>query len=205
MEFPGITRELIKKLDAPKQKAIRNHIGMVEELVGKKEDLINNRDPNEKFLEFQGFAQLDKYESLYKGELHMLLTDLGATTDNLVASVREEIRLVKEIHRLASAAETDDTFQEELARLKSEIRDDMVIAGLLRDQQEALDKIHNLTSKISHITAKQYPELGEYAGEFDIIRSLFDNIIKEEFPILDLIYNLANIPGSGTESPSEVD
>ena len=91
-----------------------------------------------------------------------------------------------------------------MERLKSEITDEMVIGSLLRDQQHFLGKIHELTSKISHIS-KEYPELGEYVGEFDIIRSLLDNLIQEEFPILDLIYNLANIPGSGTETPSAIE
>ena len=204
MEFPGITKELVKSLDPPKQRAIRNHIKEVEELIDKKEDLIKNRDPNEKFLEFKGFAQLEKYEELYRGELGELLEKLEGQTKDLVNSVNEEIRLVKEIRRLAASSEADDTFMEEMNRLKSEIKDEMIIGSLLRQQQHSLDEIHDLLSKISHASSK-FPELGEYAGEFDIIRSLFDNVIKDEFPILDLIYNLANIPGSGTQSPSDME
>ena len=112
MEFPGISKELIQQLDPQKQKAIRNHIKQVEELIQKKEDLISNRDPNEKFLEFQGFAQLEKYEDLYKGELGDFLKQLEEYTKNLVDAVKEEIRLVKEIRRLAASSEVDDTFKE---------------------------------------------------------------------------------------------
>ena len=204
MEFPGIKKEIIQELDPPKQKAIRNHIQEVEKLIQKKEDLIQNKDPNEKFLEFQGFAQLEKYEELYKGELGALLTKLGEQTTSLTKSIKEEIRLVKEIRRLADSSEKDDTLEEDLETLKNEVEDDTIIAILLRQQQDALDQIHGLTSKTSHLS-KDHPELCEYAAEFDIIRSLLDNIIKDEFPLLDLIYNLANIPGSGTESPSEVE
>ena len=118
MEFPGITKELVKSLDPPKQRAIRNHIKEVEELIDKKEDLIKNRDPNEKFLEFKGFAQLEKYEELYRGELGELLEKLEGQTKDLVNSVNEEIRLVKEIRRLAASSEADDTFMEEMNRLK---------------------------------------------------------------------------------------
>lgn len=205
MEFPGIRKETIQELDPEKQKAIRNHIKAVEELVQKKEGLVKNKDPNEKLLAFQGFAQIDKYQELYKGDLGTLLQELEEQTNTLTKAITEEIRLVKEISRMASASDKDDTLKADMETLKSEIKDDMIIGTLLRGQQHALDEIHSITSKIAHLASKEFPELGEYAAEFDIIRSLLDNIITDEFPVLDLIYNLANIPGSATETPSEVE
>ena len=192
MEFPGIRKEAISKLDLQTQQAIRDHIKDLEALVDKKQDLIRSQDPNSKLLDFKGFDEVDDYEEQAKGEIKQLLGQLETQTDKLVSSINEEIRLVKEIRSLSAKADEDDTSNELMENIKAEIKDDLVIHSLLTDQQHALQSIHKITSDISH-HAK--PKLGEYVGEFDIIRSLLKNIIDGELPLLDLIYNLANVPG----------
>jgi len=192
MEFPGIKKEQITKLDVKTQEAIRGQISDLEKVIDKKEGILQGQDANDKFLNFPGIDELGDYGEKSRGEIKNLLSQLDRLTARFESSVKKEIRLIREIRRLSSEIKKDDTSRELIENLKKEISDDLIIHSLLTEQQSLLMQMHTQISSLSKLAKGK---LGEYLADFDNIRSLLSSLIeKEEIPKLETIYNLAEVP-----------
>lgn len=192
MEFPGITKKRIGELEPKIQKVVRTHLADVRGAIRAKEEILANRDPNEKFLGFRGFRQLEKYSANAKGALKGDLADLKTAVNRLRASIDHETALVRDLDALTKGAQKDKTLQEELLRLKEELDDELYVARLLRQQLDYMSEAHECAAKISKTAG---PEISAYVSELDDICGVLKGKINEELEYLGLIYNFLNVPG----------
>ncbi|MFH1786680.1 MAG: hypothetical protein ABH829_03475 [archaeon] len=194
MEFPGISKKLVEELDAETQRAARQHIAEIQQTVLKKRSILENKDANEAFLQFQGFSKLDDYLKIIPKDkkLYSKLKQLKAEIGEFRSTFDEEARLVLELKRFNEASKMDKTLLEELERLKSEISDDLIIGVLVEDQVSSLERIRKLCGEVSHSAP---PEIQAYVSQLDSVISLMENTTKTERDSLELLYNILNIPG----------